>query len=51
MRVNYRIDINLSKKIAYTMKLKYRHAVVPSKKKYGKKDRIKNRIRGYEEIV
>lgn len=42
--MNYKIDIELSKRLAHKMNLKYKAKIVPSKKLYSKKDRERNKI-------
>lgn len=51
MKVNYRVDINLSKKLALDMVLKHKHAVFKSKKSYSRKDRLKNKVRKVEDFI
>lgn len=51
MKINYRVDINLSKKLAFDMVLKHKHTVVKSKKNYSKKDRLKNKIKKFEDFL
>ena len=46
MKINYRANIEASKKLAFEMNLKFKAKVIPYKKKFNKKqERRKNKVK------